>query len=117
MTIAVSLNARYKFLDDDRLRLLKPNTACRERAAVVDIALDTEDYVTGGITVDLSVAQFTEVYALGILNGVVGGTYLAEYVKGTDATNGKIKLYSALGTEVTAATDITLTITGEIRGI
>jgi len=120
MTLTVALNSRYSFLDDDRLRNRKPNSASREREAVIDVTLDDEDYVTGRITIYLSkIAQFTEVYGAVIFDGGFNGTYHAKFVPGTSnaASTAKLQLYAAAGTEVANGTDTNGTFTLEIRGI
>jgi len=66
---------------------------------IVDITL-SNSYATGGDDIDFS-AYVTSVDTIVLENSVVG-SYLLE----VDRSNSKIKAYSAIGTEVTAGTDL-----------
>ncbi|MDB4895911.1 MAG: hypothetical protein JWN15_2173 [Firmicutes bacterium] len=72
------------------------------------VVLTATAYATGGIAVDLTqdIPQLTAA-----LVSSAGG-YAAEY----DATNKKIKLYTAPGAEVTNATALTLTVNFLVLG-
>lgn len=118
----VALNARFAFLDDDRLRNMKPNSASRERAAVVDITLSSTALSSGLFDVDFStISQFTEVYSCSVIQQAItapaiGTNYvLFNYVPGTGAVGEFLAVGADDGVAETAA--LTGTITVEIRGI
>lgn len=118
----VALNERFAFLDDDRLRNLKPNSASRERGLVVDVTF-SEAPSSGIIDVDFTgLSQFTEVYSCKIVQTnlsspvpLTGVAVLFNYVPGTGAV-GEFEVID-VDDGLASAQTITGTVTVEIRGI
>lgn len=94
LTTSVALVSTWKHLNDDRTLAVKPNSASREREAVVDVTFDDGTYAAGGPIVDLSVIRgFTKVYSCEILH--VNAGVVLQFTPGSAdaAALGKLKAY------------------------
>lgn len=103
MAIVATLNTTFGTLNGKQNLFVKQNTPSRERSAVVNIAIGASDnYATGGITVDFSkVSKFKKVYFCDIIHQDIGVVCSFVPAALNDAATGKIKMWTALNTEVT----------------
>lgn len=118
MAITSAIDTTFKHLNADPSYSIKPGGVGREREAIVNVTIGASDnYVTGGITVDFSGngLNFKQVYLCDVKQGQ--GGLMTEFVPaaGNDAATGKIKFYgSGVSSGQSAAATGTITLASAI---
>lgn len=119
MTITITLNSRFKTLNDGNLAI-KANAGSREREAVVDITYSADqNYVTNGNTLDFSaIRKFIKVYSCEIIEKSFGRVMTFVPAAEDASATGKLKIFHTDGTELSNGNTGTqsMTLKAIIRG-
>jgi len=123
MTVAITVNPKFKKLNEDPSYRIKPGGVGREAEVVVDIVVTTEDLsdaVIGNFITDFSGTgiQFRQVYSLQIIDqDDLTDLYFFNEGAASDAATASIDVVQIADGSVQNGASITVTLTAIIRGI